>query len=172
MKPRVVLAMRDSVRHQLWRHLLPRSSQLEQAAFGFAAWESENHAFRLDSWYRVPCKGFVVQTEISFELTDEVRAAAIKRAHDLDTSLVEFHSHRLGSVAQFSASDLAGFSDFVPHVWWRLKGKPYLAIVVARGGFDGTAWISEPSTGLPIYGIMTNDRLLRAGHSSLQELLK
>jgi hypothetical protein len=163
---RILLALPDSVRRKIWQHLLPRSSPLEQVAFGYATWERSNHVFHLVDWYPVPPEGFAVQTQVFFELTDAARAEAIKQAHDLGTSLIEFHSHRIGSIAQFSPSDLAGLADFVPHVWWRLRARPYLAVVVARPGFDGIAWISGPNMDIHLHGIVADGRISRAASLS------
>ena len=41
----------------------------------------------------------------------------------------------------FSASDMYGFSDYVPHCRWRLRGRPYLAVVVSPRSVDALAWI-------------------------------
>jgi hypothetical protein len=70
----------------------------------------------------------------------------IKRAHDLNASVIELHSHPFSKHAEFSPSDLSGFSEFIPHVWWRLKGRPYAAIVLAPTGFDSLAWLENPTT--------------------------
>jgi len=85
----------------------------------------------------------VIQTSYHIELADVVRARVIKRAHDLGATLIEMHSHLGKWPAQFSPSDIAGFHEWVPHVRWRLKGKPYAALVVTRRGFDGLAWIES-----------------------------
>ena len=158
----IVLALPRSVRREIWQHLLPRRSPLEQVAFAYATWESTERAFRLLDWCPVLPESFAVQTQVYFELTDKARASAIKRAHDLKASLVEIHSHRVGSVARFSDSDLAGVAEFVPHVWWRLKGRPYLAVVVAHSGFDGIAWLSGPHTAIRLHGILTDGRISKA----------
>ena len=42
----------------------------------------------------------------------------------------------------FSPSDMYGFSDYVPHCRWRLRGRPYLAVVVSPAGMDALAWTS------------------------------
>jgi len=129
----------------LWKHL--QSSKLEEAAFAYAQPVPDTvGAFRVIDWQAVPPEGFVYQTEIGFELTDEMRGLAIKRAHDLNTSLAEFHSHKGKWPAEFSPSDLYGFSEFVPHVWWRLKARPYFSVVVAKTDFDAFGWITDPKT--------------------------
>jgi hypothetical protein len=40
----------------------------------------------------------------------------------------------------FSPSDIYGFSEYVPHCRWRLRGRPYLAVVVTPAGMDALAW--------------------------------
>ena len=89
--------------------------------------KGEDQIFEYIEWYAVPADGFSVCNEYHFELTDEVRAQVIKRAHDLGASIAEVHSHHGPWPAAFSPSDQLGFREFVPHVWWRLKGRPYLA---------------------------------------------
>jgi hypothetical protein len=91
----------------------------------------------------LPPSAFNHRTPRYLELKDETRARVIKHAHDLGTSLVEVHSHPLFDPV-FSASDEAGLRQFVPHVWWRLKGRPYGAIVVAPKGFDALFWLDGP----------------------------
>ena len=111
-------------------------------AFLFARHRTEDaeQIFETIEWYPVPPDGYGVRNEFHFELTDEVRAHVIKRAHDLGACIVEVHSHGGPLPAAFSPSDLWGFREFVPHVWWRLKGRPYLALVATRRDFDGLAW--------------------------------
>ena len=63
---------------------------------------------------------------------------------DPTARLIEMHSHPRATVAEFSGSDRSGFAEFVPHVWWRLKKKPYAAIVVGPSSFDSLSWVSGP----------------------------
>ena len=79
-----------------------------------------------------------------FELTDEARIGLIKRAHVLQASLAEFHSHLSPWPAAFSLSDRMGLKETVPHMRWRLKRRPYLAVVVAPSGFDALVWSRDP----------------------------
>jgi hypothetical protein len=95
-------------------------------------------------WYAVPPGGFASCSAWHFELTDKTRAYVIKRAHDSDGCLIEGHSHDDPDPPALSASDLFGFREFVPHVWWRLHGRPYTALVVSQGGLDGFVWRRGP----------------------------
>ena len=143
---KIVLEIPDKVHKAIWSHLLPKIFLAEEAAFIFAQRITEDgmDLFRCMEWSPIPPRGFLTRSRFYLELADETRAAAIKRAHDLGASLVELHSHYGLLPAQFSESDLFGFKEFVPHVWWRLKNRPYMAIVVSRSGFDGLVWISDP----------------------------
>ena len=87
---------------------------------------------------------FEVQVPDYLELADGTRARLIKRAHDLDASLIEMHSHPGPWDAAFSRSDLLGLSETVPHMWWRLEKRPDAAIVIAPSGFDAMVWLDGP----------------------------
>jgi hypothetical protein len=142
----VCLDFPRDVHSKIWNHLLPGKQYNEEAAFGFVR-AVTNHdgipTFRLVDSYLIGCDGFEYQSSFHLELADKERARVIKRAHDLDASIVEFHSHLSKEEPSFSASDIYGFEETVPHFIWRLKGKPYFAIVVSRAGFDGLAWIES-----------------------------
>lgn len=164
MTTRTLLVLPGAVRDALWTHLLPRPGGPEEAAFVFAMPEAtggDNHYHHVE-WFPVPPDGFASRSAVHFELTDEFRARAIKRAHDLGASLVEFHSHTGPWPAAFSPTDIIGFQEFVPHVWWRLKGRPYLAVVVAPSGFEGAIWVTGPHTPSALDGIMVESTLLRS----------
>lgn len=125
-------------------HLLPRTTRNEQAGFMFAHFRpATEETLRLDfeEWCPLSPADFAYQSPLHLELRDETRARVIKRSHDLNCSLVEFHSHPSPYPAKFSGSDFMGFREFVPHVLWRLKNRPYAAVVVAPSGFDALAWM-------------------------------
>ena len=161
---KILLDLPLSVKDALWAHLLPKRFISEEAAFVFVQREEEasGYIFRSLGWYPVLPIGFAAQSAFHFELTDETRRAVIKRAHDLGASLVEFHSHSGPWPTAFSASDLSGFDEFVPHVWWRLRGRPYGAVVVGRSGFDGLFWLHDPQDATHLDGIRVEGRLLKA----------
>jgi hypothetical protein len=165
--PRILLELEPAVYDAIWGHLAAPEREVEEAAFVFASHlEDGDRRFRAIEWYAVPPDGFARQSSFYLELTDETRAHVIKRAHDLGASLVELHSHVGPHPAAFSLSDLAGFEEFVPHVWWRLKGKPYVAVVATDSGFDGLAWVSDPLTPVRIDGISVAGSVLEPSRLS------
>lgn len=169
---RIHLALTLREKKSLWRHLIPRRGhKLEEAAFLFAHTEQnrEDVTFRLVEWYPVGAEEFSFHSGYHIELLDEVRAKVIKRAHDLKASLIEVHSHIFPGVPRFSGSDLSGFEEFVPHVWWRLRGRPYMALVVTQSGFDGLAWLAGPKEPEYVNGVVVGRTFFKASNVSLQE---
>lgn len=163
----VILRLTSDFKIRLWDHLLGSGRGTEEAAFLFAKGDPNGSGvFRVLDWYPVPPEGFAFCSAYHFELTDETRSHVIKRAHDLGASLVEVHSHDDPEPPAFSSSDLFGFDEFVPHVWWRLKGRPYMAIVVAPGGLDGLTWREGPSAPERIAGVEVGGEILPASHRS------
>lgn len=138
-----VIEISDAAWRELRDHLLPPNSQIEEGAFLLARHEQtdgKHTVFRHIETILLKRQDFASQEDDYLELADETRGRLIKRAHDLEASLVEFHSHPGPYPACFSPADLHGFSEFVPHVLWRLKQRPYAAVVVAPSGFDGLIW--------------------------------
>ena len=146
----------------VWAHLLEDEPEAESVGFLFTKHrrEGEAHVFETLEWYPVPPEGFLSRNSYHFVLTDQVRAEVIKRAHDLGASVVEFHCHRGPWPARFSLSDQSGFQEFVPHVWWRLRGRPYLAVVVAESDFDSLVWVTGPDTPQHLTGIVVDGTTL------------
>jgi len=158
----VFLSVEQEMHAALRAHLLPEDSLLEEVAFLYAHPVAKDGAllFQPAEWQPIAPDGFVYRSELGLELTDETRATVIKRSHDLGTSLVEFHSHTGPWPAQFSPSDWYGFSEFVPHVWWRLKGRPYISVVMTRSGFDALAWTLDPTAPQRLDGIYVGGQLV------------
>ena len=102
------------------------------------------------------------------ELADEARAGLIKRAHDLGASLIEMHSHPGPWPAAFSLTDRVGLRETVPHMWWRLKGKPYVALVVAHSGFDALVWLDDRRVPRPLDGLLVGDEQFSPTNNSLE----
>lgn len=168
---RILLDLPDGVHSALLAHLLPPGSGSEQAAFVFAKAlpEKGDTLFRFVEWTPIDPAGFVHHSGYFIELTDETRGRMIKRAHDLDGSLVEFHSHLASWPASFSETDLDGLEEFVPHVRWRLKGRPYMAVVVAPTSFDALAWVSGSKNPEAVEGILVDGHLHRPTGLTLKE---
>ena len=153
-----VLSVPEHIYRSVRRHLLPWWHRAEEAAFLYAV--PIEDAFEYLEWFPVPASGFASRSAYHLELNEETHARVIKRAHDLGASIVEMHSHLGWGPASFSHSDLAGFREFVPHVLWRLKDLPYLAVVMTRTGFDGFAWKRGPDAPERLHGIRVGNRFL------------
>lgn len=123
-----------------------RDRNPEEAAFGYAAVTAAQHTtnFSVSEMHLVAPQEFELQSEYHFTLTDEALGYQIKQAWDRGLSLVEFHCHRWpDDPPQFSLSDISGFSEIVPHLFWRLKGRPYGAVLLTPRGVDAVAWIKD-----------------------------
>lgn len=167
----VTIHIPRSVYEDMRQHLLPRRSRDEQAGFVYArANPTAETSLTFDylRWEALRRDDFDYQSPLHLELRDETKARVIKTAHDLQCSLIEFHSHRGPWPAQFSGSDFAGFEEFVPHVLWRLKGKPYAAVVLTATGIDGLAW--TPGSAFPVYALNLGDVEIQATGASFKTI--
>lgn len=133
-----VLAMPPEIYSDLMEHLA--AEDVEHVAFLFTAPQGEGEPLRVEEIYRVPPEGFEYQSSHHVALADEIRSLVVKRAWDRGGCLVEVHSHGGGPPVSFSASDLSGFEEWVPHVRWRLRGRTYVALVFAGEDFDALVW--------------------------------
>jgi hypothetical protein len=129
------------------RHL----HQAERVTFGYAAYAdgvftvldiNPIHAAKVDS-----------QSAVHVALVDEIRPRLIREALRRDLCLVEAHSHGPKGIARFSGSDLHGFTEWVPHVRWRLSGRPYAALVCAGETWDALAWRESATDPEPVAAI-------------------
>lgn len=153
---------------RLRRHLL-RTPRCEQGAFLFCRHSVADaaHVFTCEDWSPLKRSDFEVQAGDYLELTDAARARLIKQAHDRGLCLVESHSHPGPYPAAFSWSDLTGLDEFVPHIRWRLRGRPYAALVFAQSGFDGIAWTGAGSVPRQLLAIETEKGRLAASGLTL-----
>ena len=110
---------------------------------GFFLADFDRNTFRLHTWRGIGDEQLEVSADGHALLTDEAVRDTIKWAHAARASLVEVHSHGRWRPAAFSGIDVAGFTDWVPGVRWRLRGAPYAAVVVADGTVDGWAWLDQ-----------------------------
>jgi hypothetical protein len=78
------------------------------------------------------------------EINDALRGEIIQWAWNSGGCLIEAHSHgTLLLPARFSRFDIMQLSEWVPHVRWRLRGRPYVALVTASREIDGLVWIDD-----------------------------
>jgi hypothetical protein len=164
------LLLTQSCYDQLQQHLFGGDSEYEEAAFLFCSLNGnqERRELKVVEATLLRPEAFDRRSEWYLELTDETRGALIKRAHNLNACLVECHSHPGQAHARFSPSDLHGFSEFVPHVRWRLKGKPYAAIVFAESTFDALVWSSTNGEPDLLHAIRVDSKLLFPTGATLQ----
>jgi hypothetical protein len=116
----------------------------EEVAFMLASQTSDERAFRISDLRFVDGHRFAHRSDDHAEPDDEIRGEMIRWAWESGDCLVEAHSHGAIFVpACFSRFDFSQFEDWVPHVRWRLRRRPYLALVIAGDQVDGLAWIAE-----------------------------
>ena len=141
------MAAHITISSELYRRMLEHlfSGRTEELAFLLATpSENDRETLCVSDLFCVPSRAFSIQTTYHINLGDEVRAQMIKWAWDNQASLIEAHSHLGDFDAEFSPTDIAGLDDFVPHVWWRLQGRPYAALVFSQRGFDALVWMKSP----------------------------
>lgn len=117
--------------------------RVEQVGFFLADFDCACRSFVLREWRPMPPESFEFQSAYQVTLLDEIRPEIIKWAWDAGACLVEAHSHGDLGAAAFSPSDIWGFGEWVPHVRWRLRGRPYASIVTAGDTFDALAWVED-----------------------------
>jgi len=154
------------------KHLFPKRVKHENVCFIFASVSRTDQALDLNfiEWYPVTPDEYEFRSLWYVELKDEMRPKIIKKAFDLNASIIEVHSHPYNASASFSGSDLEGFQEFVPHVWWRLKGKPYAALVFSSSDFDGLAWVDTPRDPQPLTELVVNGHRLRPNGLTLSRI--
>lgn len=171
MKLDVYLDVPDDLHSAIWTHLLAsRNHKIsEEACFGLAKMEHTNGltTFKLFEWIPLGQTDFIQQSEYYLELSHESRAKVIKLAFDNNASLIEFHSHPSAYHATFSKSDVFGLREFVPHVWWRLKKRPYMAIVVSPFEFDALVWLKNPIIPVALNHINVSGQLMRPSNRTI-----
>jgi hypothetical protein len=165
------LTLTPAVHTDLLSHLLPLGGQCEEAAFLFVSAEKSPEELKMSvlEVEKLEPKDFIARHSDYLELADAARIRLIKRAHDLGASIVEMHSHVGPWRAAFSYSDIKGLKETVPHMWWRLRGRPYAAIVVARNGFDALVWSENPQTAIALDRLIVGDQVLRPTCTALEE---
>ena len=93
----------EKIHAELMPHLIPRDHTHEHAIFVFA----QGRRYEIGCVFEFIESHFVLPNEFYhqrgdyLELSDRTRAWVIKRAHDLDASIIKFHSHLGQWSAQF-----------------------------------------------------------------------
>ena len=166
---RVSVNLPEPTYQRILKYLFPRRVRHESVSFIFAVVKKTDLSldFNFVEWYAVKSNEYESRSLWYVELKDNLRPKVIKKAFDLDAAIVEVHSHPHNALAVFSGSDLMGLQEFVPHVWWRLRGKPYAALVFSSSDFDGLAWIKNPSDPQQLTELVINGRGLRANGLTL-----
>lgn len=122
-----------------------RQSRTEQVAFLFLSPADQDSMTAVDA-YLVPPAELIHESRYHAEISEEAQAKIIKMAADRKMLLAEIHSHPgCKKDTGFSPSDLAGFEDFVPHIFWRLRTKQYAALVFGDHDYDALAWLNNPA---------------------------
>lgn len=163
----------EKIYNNLKNHLFPRAVHpVEESAFVYAQINEDDLSltFRYSDLYLVKTGDYVTRSAYHFELKDELRGQIIKKAHDLGSSIIEFHSHVRQDSAQFSETDWLGFNEFVPHVMWRLKGKPYAAVVFADTTLDSFVWCNRNQDPIPLDYLVTGPKRIFPTNNSIRDL--
>ena len=157
---KLLLFIPQKVYQDIYHYLFPRKVYAESVAFIFATiFKTDNSVeFHFKSWYSVKPHEYEYRGRAHVELKDEMRQKIIKKAFDTDASIIELHSHICSRGACFSPTDLQGFEEFVPHVWWRLNKKPYAAIVFSKSDFDAVVWLDNPQQYHQLSAIVVDGR--------------
>jgi molybdopterin-synthase adenylyltransferase len=132
------LSMAADMYQGLMVHLF--ATEEEQAAFLFCASEQEEAIFRVRRIRLLEPNDLEDQSRHGISLTDSTRAELIKQAWAENACLVEVHSHNHPGPVAFSPFDLDKLDEWVPHLWWRLRGRPYIALVAGPDSFDALVW--------------------------------
>ena len=170
MISRNILKLEKDLQTHLWSHLLPKDTKKEQAAFLFCTTVSDDDSLVFEAMDHALLSptDFAAQYCDYIELTDETRISLIKRAHNLNASLVEMRSHPGPWPAAFSFSDRNGLRETVPHMRWRLRKRPYMAIVVAPSGYDALVWNGDAKIPEALAGIEVGGHLMHPTNASLE----
>lgn len=162
-RQRYCLHLNTSLKTAIWDHMLTHPHGGERLGFLFVQLIPTPTLQTLNpmDWVAMQDEDLVPHSGDALEMTSEAQAKVIKRAHDLEAILIEFHSHPWDFPASFSWVDMDGFDEFVPHVRWRLKGRPYGAVVVARTSFDTLFWDDTLGNPTAIDPVLVESAMLR-----------
>jgi hypothetical protein len=135
------MSMRVSIGIEQFEPLRDALSLPEQVVFAYAT--HDDGRLEVNALEEMTGRDIASPSLRHVVLADDVRPRVIKTAWDRNECLIEAHSHGPRGHAEFSPSDLLGFEEWVPHVTWRLRGRPYAALVVAGDKWDALVWIDR-----------------------------
>ena len=106
------------------------------------------------------------------ELADDIRPRSLRWATRHRAALIEVHSHGEGLLpTTFSDHDLHGLVEGAPGLVWRLRGRPYGALVLGgRQDFDGLVWPDRASPPTPLADLTVGQDTFRATGLALERL--
>lgn len=134
----VWLSLDPSLEETLLAHM---HAGAEHIAFMSGSYKAPDGVFALNDLYIIP-PDEVLYEDTHVTVGDDHRQSVLEWATSRGDMLVEAHSHgSLGDPVAFSDLDLRGFDSWVPHVRWRLGGRPYAALVFGSTTIDGLAWV-------------------------------
>lgn len=166
----VVVRIDDLMYKEVRSHLL--QNDLEHVCFLYyrSIFNKGNYVMDVQDFYIVPAHEYDCQYEFHVSLKEECQSKIIKKAWDKKLSIGEIHSHPASMRAKFSATDISGFQDFVPHIWWRLKKGPYFALVISQYEIDALAWIKGPGSYEAVKRIEVGNSLIYPSNNTLKQM--
>lgn len=114
----------------------------ERMAFLLAAAAEDGRRWTVaDEMYLADGADYAYQSPHGTALADSVRPHVLGWASASGNALVEVHSHgALSRRTTFSPTDLEGLAEVVPQMLWRLRVRPYTALVLGDGDIDALTW--------------------------------
>lgn len=158
-----MISVRMSREHRtkLLSHLF--ASEAEAGAFLLADWQPSEAEFVVDTLLIPDEEDIAFASPYHLAISEDFVGEAIRAAWDGGRCLVEVHCHTDARwVAAFSPSDLQGLGQLVPHIRWRLRGRPYAALVFTTAGFAGLAWVDGQSVPTPIHALHWGEKTVTA----------
>lgn len=147
------------MQRQFYRALLEHVLTDESEGFGFLFVRKAGDDLEVVDQVLIPRdEAHADSYSMEWDLSDEVRSRIFKQAKSLDAKLVEVHSHPFSKHdVGFSGIDTDGLAEFVPHVWWRLGGGPYGALVMGKNCYDALVWVENAETPQALESIVLDD---------------
>lgn len=137
---------------------------------GFFLADVDEGVFTLHAWWPIADNAIEHTPSGHVQLTDAAAVAVIRWARENEASLVEVHSHGQFSPAAFSRFDVAGFTEWVPGVRWRLRGAPYAAAVIAADTVDAWAWVCPTSGPAQVDAVVVGTDIIPTTGATLERL--